>query len=197
MPAERDLAGRALNPRERTQAVRARLIPPRPSGRRSSPACAEKSMSAKRAGAGPVAHRELGAVSDSCTAEPRAESGGAASLAFRHELPRERPLRSDASPERMARTRPSRTTATRAQWRTRSPSRWVIRRTIRPDSRELAHLAEQLVGLGVGQRRIGLVEQEHPRVARDGARDLGPLLHGERAFAERTVAHRAEARSRP
>ena len=63
---------------------------------------------------------------------------------------------------------------------TRSPRRCVISRTMRPDVGELAHLAKKFVEFDVGQRRIGLVEQEDARVASHSARDLGALLHGER-----------------
>ena len=60
-----------------------------------------------------------------------------------------------------------------------------------PFAGELVHLAEELVRLLVGQRRVGLVEQEDARVAGDGAGDLGPLLGGERAVREERPASRA------
>ena len=73
----------------------------------------------------------------------------------------------------------------------------IVRLFIVPDDaagiRELAHFAEQLIGLDVGQRGIGFVEQEDARVAGDGAGDFGALLHGKRTLAERGATHRAEA----
>ena len=64
---------------------------------------------------------------------------------------------------------------------------------MRPVAGELVHLAEQLVRFLVGQRRVGLVEEEDARVAGDGARDLGALLGGERAVAEELVGEMADA----
>ena len=60
-----------------------------------------------------------------------------------------------------------------------------------PFAGELVHLAEELVEFLVGQRRVGLVEQEDARVAGDRAGDLGALLGGQRQSASDAAARRA------
>ncbi len=49
------------------------------------------------------------------------------------------------------------------------------------------HSSEQVARLVRRQCGIRLVEQEHPRVARQGTADLDPLLNGERHRTQRTI----------
>ena len=49
------------------------------------------------------------------------------------------------------------------------------------------HAPEQVAGFLVGQRRVGLIEQEHTCVPCQRTRDLGPLPHGEGHVPERPI----------
>ena len=68
--------------------------------------------------------------------------------------------------------------------------------TMRPASASACMRRKSSLDSSVGQRRVRLVEEQHARVARERARDLGALLDRERAVAERPVARRRGCRAR-
>ncbi len=181
-----DRAGAALEPGEGAQQfARARSLRP-PSARRSRRGRAVEVDGIELAS--PCDQFETRKISRSARRrQPSAAFPACSAAGADDELLGDR-LLGQLAPSMIVRTRPSRMTATRAACATRSPSRWVTRSTIRPFAGELVHLAEELVRLLVGQRRVGLVEEEDAGVAGDRAGDLGALLGGERAVAEEPVA---------
>ena len=74
--------------------------------------------------------------------------------------------------------------ATRLQKRTISSQRCEMKRMMAPDLRRPAMSSASHADLVVAERRGRFVEQEHPRIALDGAHDLQHLLLAKRKIAD-------------
>ena len=58
---------------------------------------------------------------------------------------------------------------------------------------ERMHPAEEVVRFLLGERRVGLIEQEHPGLLDERPGDLGPLVDGQRHILEQPVADGIDA----
>ena len=92
-----------------------------------------------------------------------------------------------ASPWRIARTLPSRTTATRLQCLTRSPSRCVTRRTMRPVAAILCISRKSSSDSSAVSAELGSSKRKTRAIAGYGTGDLGALLGGQRAIGQLPV----------